>query len=243
MRGLSDLRECVHDFKKNIVLPQLDNALDVSEQWKGRTPTMPSANDDEDNQQSSNESEKVQRLENILVWLAKNKQVSYGIPHDLQIDCLSGLHDKVYTIVITPPFLKEATQDHFLISTTRHNQLIQYLIASLSRWEKRVDQHHYNQVEISKMKGSPYEAPYKLYLHYLQMSIELYSKTNDLIKTLDMLVLKHRMFWAAILIIGGAVYFKETTVFVIKCLYAYIQKNITFLQNAFAPASLSSNIS
>lgn len=118
--------------QKNIVFPQLNNALDISKTWKNQTNSLFLKNDNLVENVDVIKLDRLLQLQNNHAWLKNNKIWSCNVPMIFSDELQNSLYDTFNHSISTPPFLLEAKREHFIIPTSRYNHCIQYIIDCLA---------------------------------------------------------------------------------------------------------------
>jgi hypothetical protein len=220
IRGIKDYSKLITMFKSRDVVPRLDDVLKMSEAVKLWHKKRNNNELETKTYIESNltEQEKINLITANFEYIRQNKlpEDNFQLYIEILNDTKSNLTRFVEPIILCSSLKRILSiHNHSILSMEQLKGVTENLESTLIKWNDRC-------LKIPTLEKVPFRRLYSEFENYRNTVVKTISDVNEIIHILKVLRIKHILFLAAILIIGGAVYFNEMTALVVKYLYAQI---------------------
>ena len=220
INGLPDFQNLMQDYKQNTLLPFLNDALEMSEEWRSMI-EQPNRVLSENSQFNAliPEEEKLRKLKENIEFFKKNKAMAQKTLKFLQSSKSNKIYyDTVKSPVKLPSFFLHYIKkipDHISISTVKLKGKVDDLESYLETWQN----------QCCRYKESTFnQQAYDHYLLFATTAAHTQDNVNQIINILTKMTTNHRWFWFILLTVGGLLYFNVFT-----CLKTLIFNSTNFI--------------
>jgi hypothetical protein len=174
IQGLTNFRDSIEGYKKKTLVPFLNDALEMSEDWKSMTNQQNTAWP-ENSQFNSDipEEEKLKTLKDNIEFFKKNKAQAFAIPHSLHfLGSTRSYHETLNSELSIDDYPEDINTlpNHMLIATAKLKGTSKHLYQHLNHWNKlcklyKTDQKPDSQARNpDQLEFDPYKVFYDQYL-------------------------------------------------------------------------------
>ncbi|MBH1990034.1 MAG: hypothetical protein I8H80_02540 [Alphaproteobacteria bacterium] len=205
INGLPDFQNLMQDYKQNTLLPFLNDALEMSEEWRSMI-EQPNPVLSENSQFNAliPEEEKLRKLKENIEFLKRNKTLAR--PLSLSIHLLGSTrsyHETLSSKLSIHSCFEEINKmpNHFLIATAKLKGTSKHLYRRLETWNDQCLKYKIDQKPDSKARHrsqfefDPYKVFYDQYSLFATTAAHALDDANQIINTLIKMTAEHRRFW------------------------------------------------
>ena len=174
IQGLTNFRDLIEGYKKETLVPFLNDALEMSKDWKSMTNQQNSAWP-KNSQFNANilEEEKLKILKENIEFFKKNKTEAIAMSHSLHFSgSTRSYHQTLNSKLLIHPCVEDINTlpNHMLIATAKLKGTSKHLYQHLNHWNDLCQQYKIDQKPDSKdrypsqFEFAPFEIFYNQYL-------------------------------------------------------------------------------